>query len=75
MKKLAIALVLVVGCIPRGEERATNAAIGGLMAYDLAQCIDKAGSWTAYDACEAKIRKCATEAKTVGDYTDCATKE
>lgn len=60
------------GCLPKGEARATTAGIGGLMAYDLDRCIQNAGSWTAYDACEAGLRACASTAKTVAEYDVCS---
>ncbi len=62
------------GCIPHAEERATTAAIAPLMAVDLDDCVKKAGSWSAYDACEAALTACARAAVTVGDYDTCSDK-
>ena len=71
LRRIYLILALLGGCLPHPEARATNAAIGGLLAYDLDQCIEKSGGWSAYDACEARIRTCAQQAKTVGDYDSC----
>lgn len=75
VSRLTLILALLggpFGCVPGAEARATNAALGGLLAYDLDQCIEKHGSWSAYDQCESALRACALAAKTVGEYTTCA---
>ncbi len=77
ISRVALVLVLLGGpfaCGPKATDRATNAAIGGLFAFDLNQCIEKHNSWSAFDQCEAALRKCALEAKTVGDYDVCSDK-
>lgn len=75
--RIVLVLALLGGpfaCLPRPEARATNAAIGGLMAVDLTDCVDRAGSWSAYDRCEAALVKCAEQAKTVAEYDVCSDK-
>lgn len=77
VSKLFLVLALLggpFGCLPKAGERATTAAIGGLMAVDLDDCIKKTGSWTAYDACEAALQACAKAAVTVADYDTCSDK-
>lgn len=77
VSKVAVIVVLLAGpfgCLPKATDRATNTAIGGLMAYDLDQCIQKSNNWAAYDACEAALRACAQTAKTVAEYDVCSDK-
>ncbi len=77
--RITLILALLGGpfaCLPHAGERATNASIGGLMAYDLDQCIKNApagqAGWAVFDACEAALTECARQAKTVGDYDLCS---
>ncbi len=72
MRTCILLLLMVGACVPHGNERATNASIGGLMAYDLTKCIEKNPGWEGYDACEAALTACARQAKTVGDYDLCS---
>jgi hypothetical protein len=75
LARISLILALLGGpfaCLPQAEARATNAAIGGLMAVDLDTCIQNAHTWTAYDRCEAELKACALTAKTVGEYDACS---
>lgn len=81
MRIIILILALLGGpfgckCLPNAGDRATNSSIGGLMAYDLDQCIKAAPSgpegWTVFDTCSAALTACATNAKTVADYDACS---
>ncbi len=77
LSRITLILALLGGpwtaaCFPHAAERATNASIGGLLAFDLTQCIEKNPDWAGYDACQEALTACARQAKTVSDYDLCS---
>jgi hypothetical protein len=75
LSKIALILALLSGpfaCAHVTEARAVTAAVGVMVAADLAKCEDRSATWAEYDACEAAISACARHPAGVAEYQTCA---